>query len=221
MGATPGWSCGRGALGGHSGRREAVGGVRGKGGTKGSGRPECLGAEGTSPGGRGGAQKEAPGRSPSGRRGRPGGSGAQGLAWGARYLQRRRSLGAGPTKDVRPPPRRRRRSYNGPRPHVTRARAVGGAVAGPAPPGVPSARAQWLPWGPGKRMPANDADAEWPGGLGHVVIPHNRGSPLLRGVQCFQNKHALRGLGALGGRGSGAGLRAGAGLGASRGGVGG
>ena len=124
------------------------------------------------------------------------------------------------TLDLRP--RHRRRSYHGPRPHVTRARAGGGAVTGPAP-GVPSASAQRLPGGPGKRRAANDADAdaEWPGGLGDVVIPHNRASPLLRGVQCFRNKHAPRGLGARGGRGSGAGLRAGAGLGASHGGVGG
>lgn len=59
---------------------------------------------------------------------------------GARYLQRRCGLEAGPAKDARPPPPSPPpQQLPGPRPHVTRARAGGVAVAGPAP-GVPTLR---------------------------------------------------------------------------------
>lgn len=59
---------------------------------------------------------------------------------GARYLQRRCGLEAGPAKDARPPPPSPPpQQLPGPRPHVTRARAGGVAVAGPAL-GVPTLR---------------------------------------------------------------------------------
>ena len=88
----------------------------------------------------------------TGRGGRRG-LGARGRARGAeqgegtRYLQRRRSLRVGPARAARPPPPSppppppRSTPPQLPRaaPHVTRARAGGGAVAGPAP-GVPTCR---------------------------------------------------------------------------------
>lgn len=140
-GCNAGMELGRGAvgLGDESGRSGAEAGVRGNGETKGFRGAD--GAEGHGPGGRGGehpegwAEGEQVGLGPGAGRGEAGGA--------ARYLQRLRSLRAGPARAARPPPR----SPPPPppplsppppqlpraAPHVTRARAGGGAVAGPAP----------------------------------------------------------------------------------------
>lgn len=95
-----------------------------------SGGPGVRGAEGAEGhrsqgawrGSQGGTEREG-----------PSGVGTRGRARGARYLQKRRSLREGPARASRPPPP----SPPPPQlpraaPHVTRARAGGGAVAGPA-----------------------------------------------------------------------------------------
>lgn len=103
-GCDSGMEPGRGAvgLGGESGRRGVEAGVRGDGETKGVRGAD--GAEGYGPGGRGGAHREA---RAEGQQVGPGPRAGRGEARGevgAWYLQRRRSLGAGPARAARPPP---------------------------------------------------------------------------------------------------------------------
>lgn len=148
----------------------------------------------------------------------------------ARYLQRRRSLRAGPARAERPPPPSPLPTPSPPppqlpraAPHVTRARAGGGAVAGPAP-GVLMRRPTRVRVRGGCR--GDQASVELPTTRGLVSgerklrLPDRAGGssdPAEPGVRYIRDKHVPRGLGGRGGRADGAGLRAGAG----RGGVGG